>query len=99
MDMNNENRINEVMNSLDKIQQAEANPFLYNRIMNKITAANADYTPARLVWLAVASFLLLLLLNFTAVKRTLTGSATEKTELSEVVSGYNLINDNSINYN
>ena len=95
--MNNEKRIEEVMNSLDGIQQAEPNPFLYNRILNRINSASGEYAPVKLVWLAAASLALIFLLNFTAIRRTISG--TENKTIESVASGYNLMNENSINYN
>ena len=69
MDMNNEKWINEVMNSLDDVKSAEANPFLYTRILSKISSGNVEHTPLKLVWLAAASFLLLVMLNFSIIKK------------------------------
>jgi hypothetical protein len=98
MDMNNEKRINEVLNSLDKIQRAEASPFLYDRILYKINAEGSEYTPARLVWLAAASFALLLILNITILKKAKNSSAAQS-ESQTLASGYNLMNENTISYN
>lgn len=99
MDMNNEKRVDEVMKSLDQIRRAEADPFLYTRILNRIDTAGREYAPSKLIWLAAASFLLLVLLNFTLVKKTMSGSGKEETGISEIASGYNLVNENTINYN
>jgi hypothetical protein len=98
MEMNNEKNINEVMESLNGIQRAEANPFLYNKILNRINTIREDATPMKLVWLAAASFLLLMLLNFQAL-RTIRFYSSEKAELQEIASGYQLLNTNSIDYN
>ena len=97
MDMKHEKRINEVMDSLDGIQSAEVNPFLYNRILNKIQEVKPESTPAKLVWLTAASFALLAVLNIQAIRINISGK--EKTsEIRELASGYQLINSNSINY-
>jgi len=95
MDMNKEKWINEVMNSLDDVKSAEATPFLYNKILNKIGSGALEYTPIKLVWLAAASFALLAVLNFQAMKKT---GSTNRTEIQEIANVYNLVNTNSINY-
>lgn len=97
MDMNTEKRIDEVMNSLDEIQKAEANPFLYNRIIAKIDAVKEKPTSVKVVWLAAASFILLISLNVTALTSGY-GKSTSKSDAQELATGYNLINTNSINY-
>lgn len=95
--MNKEKWINEVMNSLDDVKSAEANPFLYNKILNKLGSGEMEYAPMKLVWLAAASFALLAVLNFQAIKKTGSGS-NNRTEVQEIASAYNLVNTNSINY-
>ena len=97
MDMNKEKWINEVMNSLDDVKSAEINPFLYNKILNKLGSGEIEYAPMKLVWLAAASFALLAVLNFQAMKKTGSGS-NNRTEVQEIASAYNLVNTNSINY-
>ncbi len=95
--MNKEKWINEVMNSLDDVKSAEANPFLYNKILNTLGSGEVEYAPMKLVWLAAASFALLAVLNFQAMKKT--GSDSNiRTEIQEIASAYNLVNTNSINY-
>ncbi len=96
MDMNKEKWINEVMNSLDDLKSAEANPFLYNKILNKIGSGEIEYAPMKLVWLAAASFALLAVLNFQAIKKT--SVSNNRTEVQEIANAYNLVNTNSINY-
>ena len=95
MDMNKEKWINEVMNSLDDMKSAEANPFLYNKILNKIGSGEVEYAPMKLVWLAAASFTLLAVLNFQAMKKS---GSSNMTEVQEIANAYNLVNTNSINY-
>ncbi len=95
MDMNKEKWINEVMNSLDDAKSAEANPFLYNKILNKLGSGEIEYAPMKLVWLSAALFALLAVFNFQAMKKT---SSSTKTEIQEIASAYNLVNINSINY-
>ena len=96
MDMNKEKWINEVMNSLADIKSAEANPFLYNKILNKLGSEEVEYAPMKLVWLAAASFALLAILNFQVLKKT--SVSNNRTEVQEIATAYNLVNTNSINY-
>jgi len=99
MDMNKEKWINEVMNSLDDVKSAEANPFLYNKILNKIGSGALEYTPIKLVWLAAASFALLVVLNFSIIKKSDSAQSNSKNEVETLANSYQLINENSINYN
>ena len=95
MDMNKEKWINEVMSSLDDVKSAEANPFLYNKILSKISSGNVEYTSTKLVWLAAASFALLALLNFQVMKKS---NSSNTSEVQQIANAYNLVNTNSINY-
>lgn len=96
--MNKNKKIDEVLNSLDGIKSAEANPFLYSRILNKIQTSAKEYTPAKIIWLAAASFLLLLFLNISAFRKAMNkGSSIYQSE--NAASGYNLMNENPIEYN
>ena len=99
MDMNKEKWINEVMNSLDDVKSAEANPFLYNKILNKIGSGSVEYAPMKLVWLAAASFALLVVLNFSIIKKSDSAKSNSKNEVETLANSYQLINENSINYN
>ena len=91
--------INEVMDSLDGIQPAEANPFLYSKILNKLNKINDEYAPTKLVWLSVASFAVLLILNIQTIKTIDSSSKNEKNELQNLASNFQLLNTNSFNYN
>jgi hypothetical protein len=97
MDMNKEKWVKEVMNSLDDVRSAEATPFLYTRILSKIDSKKTEYSPMKLVWLAAASFALLIFLNVTILRSV--RSKSSSTEAQTLASGYNLLNENSINYN
>ncbi len=99
MDMNKEKWINEVINSLDDVNSAEVNPFLYTKILQKISSGNSEYAPMKLVWLAAASFALLLLLNFKVIKTSTSSSKNTKTEVQTLESSYQLFNENTLNYN
>ncbi|MGZ4054294.1 MAG: hypothetical protein ACXVPU_18430 [Bacteroidia bacterium] len=97
--MDKEKWINDVMNSLDGIKSPGVNPFLYNRILEKIGSGNSEYAPMKLVWLAAASFILLIALNFTIIKAASSAHGNKKNELQKIAADYQLLNENSINYN
>jgi hypothetical protein len=99
MDMNKEKWINEVMNSLDDANSAEANPFLYDKILNKISSDNLEYAPMKLVWLAAAAFTLLVVLNFKIIRSGNSSSKNISTEAQTLASSYQLLNENALNYN
>lgn len=98
MDMNKEKWINEVMNSLDDVKSAEVNPFLFNRILNKVNQAANETVSMKLVWLAAASFALLIFLNIRLIKSEKAEQTSESNQ-TETLSGYQLLNENSVNYN
>ena len=97
--MNKEKWINEVMNSLDDVKSAETNPFLYNKILSKISSGKMEYTPMKIVWLAAASFALLVLLNFSIIKSNNSASKNKSTEVQTLANSYQLLNENALNYN
>jgi hypothetical protein len=98
MDMN-ENRIQKIMSSLDGIRQAEPSPFLYSKILNRIETAVIERVPARLIWITVASFALLFFLNFSMVNRLKKNPENKQEGAAVLSNGYDLMNENSINYN
>ncbi len=89
MEPEKEQWIREVMGSLDDAQRAEPNPFLFTRIEQRLKLARpAAYVSTRMVWLAAASFALLILLNGQLIRQKL-ASPTENS-LNTVVSDMQL---------
>ena len=83
--------INDVLGSLNSIQRTEPSPFLFAKIQNRLTAENTTvYLPARTLWLTVASFALLLLLNWRIVSQQVTPVSADSSELNTVVSDMKL---------
>lgn len=79
--------IDDVLSSLNGIQRAEPEPFLYARIRHHIDSnRSAVYVSARTVWLAAASFALLLLLNWQIVSRQPVRADSTGDALNTVVS-------------
>ncbi|MCW3084188.1 MAG: hypothetical protein JWP12_1554 [Bacteroidetes bacterium] len=96
--MNKEKQINEIMDSLDQLKQAEPNPYLYAKIITKINAVREEYTPVKMVWLAAASFLLLVLLNLQVMRHS-SAAPDKHAGVAELARDYQLLNTTTINYN
>ena len=96
--MNREKQIDEIMNSLDRLKQAEPGPYLYAAVITKINALREEYTPMKMVWLAAASFLLLALLNFQVMRHS-AATPDKHAAVSELAGAYQLLNTSTINYN
>jgi hypothetical protein len=63
--MENNKEIEKTLNSLEGIQKPEANPFLYEKVMHRLSGKEAivvAITP-RVVWQAAACFAFLIALN------------------------------------
>ncbi|GAB4031233.1 hypothetical protein [Spirosoma gilvum] len=79
--------INDVLGSLEGMKRAEPSPFLYAKLQNRLLAKHIPvYVPARTVWLTVASFALLLLLNWQIIERPSTPKTHDTSDLNTVVS-------------
>ncbi|MGK4567963.1 hypothetical protein [Flavobacterium sp. 3HN19-14] len=61
--MEKQNWIEEVLNSTNGMRQATPDESLFLKVQNRIR--NRETVPAKWLWTAAASFLLLLALNFT----------------------------------
>ena len=60
-------KVDEVLNSLDDVQRAEASPFLYSKIRNRMEAPR-EFLPQQLVWRLAAALIIVAVLNlFTIV--------------------------------
>lgn len=99
MESKNEQRTDEILASLDNIRQAEPSPFLYNKILNRISEAREEWTPKKVVWLAAASFAILILLNWQLLKGRV-GHAEKQYHETEVKDQtYSIYPTNEISYN
>lgn len=87
------------MRSLDGMQQAEPGPFLYHRVMAGIGEPAAYEVSKVTMWLAAASFALVLLLNFQAIRHSGSGAKPEQQELRELALQYQMLNTNNTLYN
>lgn len=90
--------IAEVFDSLNGMQRAEPGPFLFAKIQHRLAGGISPvYVPARTVWLAVASFALLVLLNWRMASQPIP-TASNNTELNTVISGMQLYPDSNQPY-
>lgn len=92
MEPNQTKWINNVLNSVNGIERAEPNPFLYTKIRSRLASQplGAVYVSTRAVWLAAASFVLLALLNWQLVGPSSASPRNTTASLSTVVSELNL---------
>lgn len=78
-------RIEETLNSLDGIQPAEASPFLYSKIRNRMQSVK-EYVPQSLAWRMIAALVIVALVNlftlfhFNSEKENSSGAASVASE-------------------
>ena len=89
--------INETEKSLEDLQPADVNPYLYSKIMDRLSQ-KIEKAPAKLVWAAGASFAILIFLNAFALKNV-KHSNSGKPDLQTTAKQFQLMNDNTIDYN
>ncbi|QMW02035.1 hypothetical protein [Spirosoma foliorum] len=83
--------INDILSSSDGIQRVDPSPFLFAKIQNRLdTEASTVYLSARTVWLTIASFALLLLLNWHIISQQSAPFSPNSAELNAVVSDMQL---------
>ncbi len=88
-----------VENSLNGIQSAEPNPYLYSKILNRIQAKTNSNISTKLVFASSIALAVLITLNVFIFKSSLNNSTAINGDLKKLSSTFNLINENSINYN
>jgi hypothetical protein len=98
MKPNKEKWINKVLESSKEIQRAEANPFLFTRINEKIKeheAPNGQIVPAKQAWILAVSFLILIIFNLGVMLNSFSDSLS-KQEIYRVAESYNLLPGNTL---
>ncbi|MGF7217965.1 hypothetical protein GGR92_004142 [Spirosoma lacussanchae] len=91
MEPEKEKWIDDVLSSADGLQRAEPGPFLFASIRNRLTdRAVPVRLPMRTVWLAAASFGLLVVLNWQAASGRFASAPANASELNTVVTDLNL---------
>ena len=90
--------INEVENSLNGLHPTEVNPYLFSKITSRINA-KVETAPSKLVWGGAMAFLILLFINIVAIKVSSGAGQKNNSDLEKLEKQFQLINDNTINYN
>jgi hypothetical protein len=90
MEPEKEKWINDILSSADGMQRAEPNPFLFAKIRNRLQTEAPVYASPLTVWLTIASFALLVLLNWRVVDQPSKTSASQSTDLTTVATEMNL---------
>ncbi|GAB3908837.1 hypothetical protein GCM10028803_45260 [Larkinella knui] len=91
MEPKKERWINAILNSAEGMQRAEPSPFLFAKIRDRLqTAAAPVYVSPVTVWLTVASFALLILLNWQVMEGPSNASVSQPADLTTVAKEMNL---------
>jgi uncharacterized membrane protein YvbJ len=90
--------IQDIENSIGGIEQAAVNPYLYSKIMNRLQQKAVAYVRPKLVWISLASFAALVVINILVFGLSRTAAKPE-TDLKQLSTAMNLLNENAINYN
>jgi len=98
--MDKEQKTEQILNSLDGMSRAEASPFLFTRIQEKLKQTREVYpgvkVSLRTVFLSLSGLALLLFLNLYSFKNT--GSETTENNMQELAGEYGLSNENGFYY-
>lgn len=89
--------INEIESSLNDIESAEVNPYLYSKILNRIQVKKETIVPSKLVLLSASALVLLIILNFFIFKSM--NNSPSRNDLKTLSNTFKLFNENNINYN
>lgn len=91
MEPKQEEWINQVLGSLEGIQRTEPSPFLFAKIRDRLEAKPVPvHVPVRVIWLTVASFVLLLLLNWRVINPSSQLVPSHDQDLKAVISDMKL---------
>lgn len=74
--MKKEQRIDEILNSLDGMQRAEANPFLYQKIKNRLEAPGKAAISPQMGWRLAVALATVILLNVLTLQHFKKGEST-----------------------
>ncbi len=90
--------IDRIVESSKKIKRAEANPFLFTRIKEKIKELESPAVkiiPAVRAWIYTVSFLILIIFNLGVILNSFSDSLS-KQEIYRVAESYNLLPGNTL---
>ena len=98
MEMNQ--KTEKILSSLEGMSRAEASPFLFTRIMQKLEQKTEVYSgikvSLRTVYFSLSGLALLLFLNFYSITKT--NTETSGNNLQDVADSYGLNNENGFYY-
>lgn len=97
--MNNQEQekwIDEVMQSWQGAERAEASPFLLTRIRSRMSTANLPAVPPIKIWLALGSLALLLAVNLLVLK-AVSPRKTGPDAMEELIRSYELNSNDFMN--
>ncbi len=98
--MENKNEIEKILASLDSIQKAEANPFLYEKVMIRLEGKEArvvSIVPIK-IWQAAACFAVLIALNIFVWTRTDSVGKTQNENKNPLAQEYFSYINNTIQF-
>jgi hypothetical protein len=91
MEPKQEQWINDILNSTDGMKRAEPGAFLFAKIRNRLPSGAPPVRVSPItVWLTVASFALLILLNWRVLYWPSNAATSQSTELLNVATEMNL---------
>lgn len=98
--MEKEQKTDQILSSLEGMNRAEASPFLFTRIMQKLEQKTEVYpgvkVSLRTVYLSLSGLAVLLFLNFYSVTKT--NTETTGNSLQETADDYGLNSENGFYY-
>ena len=80
-------RIEETLNSLDGLQRAEANPYLYSKIRNRLQSEN-ELMPKALAWRMIVVLAIVALVNVITIRHFQLQPASNKNGTELVANEY-----------
>ncbi len=91
--------INNVESSINGILSAEVNPYLYSKILTKIQSKTNQLIAPKFIFASLIALLILITLNIFIFKSTSTNSSSAANDLKKLSNTFQLLNENTLNYN
>jgi hypothetical protein len=98
MKQKKEEWVNRIVDSSKEIKRAEASPFLFTRINEKIKEQESPaqrIVPLKRAWIYAVSFLILIIFNLGVMLNSFSDSSS-KQEIYRVAESYNLLPGNTL---
>ena len=81
------NRIEQTLSSLDGMQRAEANPYLYSKIKNRLQGEK-EFIPQQLAWRMITALAVVALVNVFTIRHFATAQKSESNGAEVVANEY-----------